>query len=125
MSIVIPRMQAALEIETELTLQEIAHQIGYAIGLTFNEDVEGIYEEIPALVAFCIGHMYGIYESSGGKDSEEKRRMYLDIRPSLHPADINLKLKDCEITRLDVGDYIAALLYTKAGLTFKVLPPIL
>ena len=122
--VIIPRLVATVAIATDLSIGQVAERVGSALGITFSEDTEGLYEEIEALIAYAFGHIFGLYENDKDLDEWNKPKIYLDLLPDLYPTDLGLRLEDCQTIHLDIADYLAVLLRTKTGLLCEALPPV-
>ena len=123
--VTVPELTAKITVKTDLNKHEVASQVGLALGVTFDPDKEGLYEEIEALVAYAVGHIFGIFESKNeGSSNSSIRDIFLDLIPDLYPTDLGLRLSECNVVDLDVDDYLVALLRKKTGLPFERSRPI-
>jgi hypothetical protein len=121
--ITIPKLVGAAILDTKLALEQVAQVAGEALGIKFEKDIEGIYEEKEALITFALGHILAIFEENSLQFGEERSRLILELRGGLDPIHIGLHLEEYEIIYLRVDEYLAALLRIKTGLPFEANPP--
>lgn len=119
----IPKLIGAAILDTRMALEQVAQVAGEALGIEFEEDIEGIYEEKEALITFALGHIFAIFKEDGSWSGEEGSKLVLELRGGLDPSHIGLSLEECEIVYLRVDEYLAALLRTKTGLPFEASAP--
>ncbi len=118
--LVVPEFTARIVVQTDLSLVELAARVGQALGITFREDTEGLYEETYALVAIVMGHEVGLYEDERKRRETGIRWVALHVSPYTSP--IWMGLREYQAVFLYVADFLAALLRKETGLPFVAEP---
>lgn len=118
--LVIPELTARVVLATDLDLSAAAVQVGQALGVTFKEDTEGLYEETYALVAIAMGHVFGLHEDKRKFRETGTRWLTLHVSPYTSPAWMGLS--EYQAVFLYIADFLTALLRKETGLDFVAEP---
>lgn len=118
----IPDFYATVEVRTPLDRDQVAEQVGIALGVVFEEDFEGLFEELNALVTEVLKITIGLHEENSKSGENKSRRIRLVPRNTFSPTYFGLDLEQCQFARLFIAEFLAALLRSKTGLPFEAVP---
>ena len=111
-----------LSMPAGLPFEEVAQQIGQALGITFGKDTEGVYEEFEPLTAEALDQHFAVYREPEDSIGPGAGRILLHVMPRTDPAWMGMR--NYKYVYGNVAEHLAALLKKRTGLPFKAHPPV-
>jgi hypothetical protein len=113
-----------LDTDGDLSPDQVAAQIGQALGITFGKDVEGIYEETYALTAVVMNHSFAVYREEKDSVRPYAGRVVLEVREWAYKWRLGFREGEYVLLIVNIAEHLAALLREKTGLPFVAHRPV-
>jgi len=107
--------------DTGNTDNQIVEEIGMALGVFFDEDSEGHFEELEAHVAIVLNQLIGVYKEPDYSPAPYAGKIVLVVLPRVDP--FWLGMEEYVYLYVDVSDHLAALLRKNTGRPFVAWTP--
>jgi hypothetical protein len=97
----------------------LGEKVGAALGIHFDDDKEGLYEEIEALVSVTLDHLVALYKAPDSSRRSYASKYVVEVRPWSNPK-VDFGWADYQLVEIDISTHIAALVSHRTGLNFVV-----
>lgn len=114
--VLIPNINALLETDIELSLEEMKAKIEKALGVTFYDDLSGNFEETTPAVSHVFTYTVALFDEEVENTNKTKFTILLEANLSL--SYIDLKLEQCKFISFSISKLLAELIATQTQIVF-------